>query len=311
MSNLIAQSNLLPAPAEFQTLKEIASMAVKSGFLPTSIKSSEQAIIIALKGRELGIPPMVAFAHISVINGKPCISAELMLSQIYQKVPSASINFIKNDNESCVIEAIRKNCKPSTWSFTIEDAKSAQLLGKQVWKQYPAAMLRARAISAMARAVFPDALNGVSYTPEEMGAEIEIDDNGTEVIKDVTPAGEERKTKHNVAMTPPLPVTIEEQKEEIKPGPALTETGQQDSKGSVPVLNHAPQSRIDSYKLTFAFGTFPQGMTFKQLGIKDTTQLLTSVKSWKLTKESRNEKIPTLCEEFIGLAEEYLKRENT
>ena len=309
MSNLV-QSNLLPAPAEFQTLKEIASMAVKSGLLPTSIKSSEQAVIIALKGRELGIPPMVAFAHISVINGKPCISAELMLSQIYQKVPSASINFIKNDNESCVIEAIRKNCKPSTWSFTIEDAKSAQLLGKQVWKQYPAAMLRARAISAMARAVFPDALNGVSYTPEEMGAEIEIDDNGTEVIKDVTPAGDETKTKHNVAMTSPSPVTTEERKEEIKqPEAALNETGQQGSKASPSVLNHAPQSRIDSYKLTFAFGTHQQGVTFKQLGLHDTQQLLKSVKSWKLMKESRNEKIPTLCEEFIGLAEEYLERE--
>ena len=308
MSNLV-QSNLLPAPAEFQTLKEIASMAVKSGFLPTSIKSSEQAIIIALKGRELGIPPMVAFAHISVINGKPCISAELMLSQIYQKVPSASINFIKNDNESCVIEAIRKNCKPSTWSFSIEDAKSAQLLGKQVWKQYPGAMLRARAISAMARAVFPDALNGVSYTPEELGAEIEIDDSGTEVIKDVTPAGDEKKTKHNVAMTSPSPVTIEKPKEEIKPEPVSNETGQQDSKGSVPVLNHAPQSRLDSYKLTFAFGTHQQGVSFKQLGVHDTAQLLKSVKSWKLMKESRNEKIPTLCEEFIGLAEEYLERE--
>jgi hypothetical protein len=301
MSNLVVQSNLLPAPAEFQTLKEIASMAVKSGLLPSSIKSPEQAVIIALKGRELGIPPMVAFSQISVINGKPCISAELMLSQIHQKVPSASINFIKNDNESCVIEAIRKNCKPSTWSFTIEDAKSAQLLGKQVWKQYPAAMLRARAISAMARAVFPDALNGVSYTPEEMGAEVEIDDQGMETIKDITPVVGEKETKHNVMTS--LPPANEEKKTEA----AVEKPGQTSSKQSPP--NNAPQTRLDAYRTTFSFGTFPPGKTFKDLGIKDTTNLLNSIKAWKLKKESEGGKIPSLCEEFIGLAEEWLERE--
>jgi hypothetical protein len=58
----------------------------------------------------------------------------------------------------------------------MEDAHRAGLSGKGPWKSYPAAMLRARAISAMARAMFPDALSGVVYTPEELGAE--VDDDG-------------------------------------------------------------------------------------------------------------------------------------
>ena len=40
------------------------------------------------------------------------------------------------------------------------------LLGKDVWKKYPADMLVARATSRLARLVFPDTTIG--YTPEEL-----------------------------------------------------------------------------------------------------------------------------------------------
>jgi hypothetical protein len=81
-------SNLpIPSVEEFRTMKELGAMAIKSGFLPTSINTPEKAVIIILKGRELGIPPMQAFSSIAVVNGKPTMSAELMLSLIYRCVP--------------------------------------------------------------------------------------------------------------------------------------------------------------------------------------------------------------------------------
>lgn len=174
MSNIVAL-NSFPSPQEFTTMKEMGAMAVKSGLLPTSINTAEKAVIIMLKGREIGIGPMEAFAKISVINGKPSMDAELMLSQVYKKIPKAEINIVKTTNTECVIEAARPGKKPTTFSFTMEDAKRADLLNKGPWKSYPAAMLRARTISAMARAIFPDALSGVSYTPEELGAEVDGD----------------------------------------------------------------------------------------------------------------------------------------
>lgn len=164
--------SLFPNESEWAMLKEQATMAVKSGLLPAAVNTPEKAIAIALKGRELGIPPMQAFAHIHIIQGKPTISAELMLALIYKNCPGAVIEYLENGATKCVIRATRPGSKSAVWAFSIDEAKQAELLTKDSWKKYPAAMLRARAISIMARAVFPDAIMGCSYTPEELGAEV-------------------------------------------------------------------------------------------------------------------------------------------
>lgn len=189
MSSLITASNQMPTVQEFQTMKDLGNMAVKSGFLPTSIKTPEQAVIIMLKGRELGIPPMQAFSSIAVVNGKPTMSAELMLSMIFKNVTGAIVDFVTTDEKECVIEAKRPNGKRTRFKFSMEDAKRANLVGKGPWVTYPAAMLRARCISAMARAMFPDALSGVVYTAEELGAE--VDDDG--MIIEINDAAEPEK----------------------------------------------------------------------------------------------------------------------
>jgi len=188
MNQLTTTKSILPSTSDFAMMKEMASMAVASGLIPSSINTPQKALIIMMKGREINIPPMMALSHISVINGKPCMSAELMLAKIYENVPNAIIDLTSTTDTECVIIAQRPGGAKTRFSFTIEDARVAGLLGKGPWKTYPAAMLRARAISAMARALFPDAINGVSYTPEELGANVEIDDAGNETVKDVTPA---------------------------------------------------------------------------------------------------------------------------
>jgi hypothetical protein len=192
--------NLIPTNQEIQTLQQIGAMAIKTGFLPSSIKTPEQAIIIALKGKELGIPPFQAFSQISIVQGKPTISAELMLALVYKNVQSAEINFVQSDNTTCIIEARRNNAhKFSRFEFSINDAKNAGLLDKDNWRKYTAAMLRARGITAMARAIFSDAIAGVSYTPEELGADVNEDGEVITVpptqnvfIKNEIPALEEK-----------------------------------------------------------------------------------------------------------------------
>lgn len=174
---------LMPNQTELSTMKELCSTLVQSGFLPSSIKSPHQALAIMLKGRELNLPPMQSFSSIAIISGKPTMSSELMLSMIYRNCPGAIVNFEVTDATVCKISAKRPNGKATDFSFSMEDAKRAGLAGKGPWATYPAAMLRARCVSAMARAIFPDALSGVVYTPEEMGAE--VDEEGQ--VKDVTP----------------------------------------------------------------------------------------------------------------------------
>lgn len=76
-----------------------------------------------------------------------------------------------------------------------------------------------------------------------------------------------------------------------------------------PIVNHAPtnETSIENYRTRFSFGSFKAGLSFAQLGKKDTTELLNGILKWKLAKESIGEKIPSMCEEFIILAKEYLK----
>lgn len=174
-------TSLFPSEGEWTILKEIATMAVKSELLPRAVNTAEKAIIIALKGREIGIPAMQAFSHIHVVDGKPGFSAELQLAMIYQNCPRAVVNYSESTEKKCVVEATRPGHKPTSFSFTIEEARNAGLLNKNNWKGYPAAMLRARAVSAMARAVFPDSIMGCSHTPEELGAEVDEDGQVIEV----------------------------------------------------------------------------------------------------------------------------------
>jgi hypothetical protein len=58
--------------------------------------------------------------------------------------------------------------EPTTMSFSWEDAQRAGVTGKDNWRKYPAAMLRARCITALARAVYPDLAMGI-YDPDELG----------------------------------------------------------------------------------------------------------------------------------------------
>lgn len=144
---------------------------VKSGFLPASIKTPEQALAIAIKGREVGMPPMQAFSQINIINGKPCIGAEGMNFLIRRNFPAARIAILERSDVSCKIKAQRCADEPPVeFSFSMDDAKRAQLLANPSWQKYPRAMLFARAFSEMARTMFPDALGGISYMPEEAEA---------------------------------------------------------------------------------------------------------------------------------------------
>lgn len=174
------KTELMTSRDDWTVLKEQATALVRSGFLPKGIDTPEKAVAIALKGREMGLPLMQSFSHISIINGKPCVSSELMLAQIYRLCPGARINIEQTTDTGCIINAARPAGKTTRFEFCQADAKRAGLLAKDTWQKFPKAMYHARCVSLMARAMFPDAIMGASYTPEEMGAEVNEEN---EIIK--------------------------------------------------------------------------------------------------------------------------------
>lgn len=159
----------------FIAIKDQAEMLVKSGFLPVSIKTPEQAMAIAIKGIEVGLPIMQSFAQINIIGGKPTISAEGMQFLIRKNCPQAKIDILERTVDRCRIKAWRPGTEACEFEFSMDDAKRALLLANPSWQKFPKNMLFARCISDVARSMFADCIGGLSYTPEELGAVVDID----------------------------------------------------------------------------------------------------------------------------------------
>src|SRR5690606_14566168 len=74
---------------------------------------------------------------------------------------------VESTDERATYETLREGePEPTRITWTIQQAAKAGLTGRQNWKAHPAAMLRARASAALARAVYPDVAMGI-YDPDE------------------------------------------------------------------------------------------------------------------------------------------------
>lgn len=144
-----------------------------------------------LTGRALGLDDLHSLRSIHVVDGKATLGAELMVSLVRRKGHSLSGEM---SNEAATARGKRADTGDEmsvTW--TLEDAQRAGLSGKGNWTKYPGSMLWARAVSQLVRMLFPDALLGVTYTPDEMGddhmvIDVPAVDSDGSVLEDGRPA---------------------------------------------------------------------------------------------------------------------------
>lgn len=167
MTNALATREQAAPLMSFDEIKERAAMALRSGLLPPSIKSPEQAAIVGLKGQELGLPLMQSFESIHVIQGRPSVATETMLALAYERVAGFVFRVVETTSEKCVVEMGRGGTFTFKSAFTIAEARAAGLTGKDNWQKQPAVMLRWRAIGAALKVVCPD-LRRNTWTVEEM-----------------------------------------------------------------------------------------------------------------------------------------------
>ncbi len=135
---------------------------------------------IVQKAKSLNIHPLEALnGGLYYVQGKVGMSSEMMASLIRQKGHSV-IKDEKSDNSMCILHG--KRCdNGDTWTitFTWDDAKRAGL-AKNMYEKYPSIMLYNRAMSMLARQLFPDVIKGAGYTHEEL---IEIKNNNHSPIQ--------------------------------------------------------------------------------------------------------------------------------
>lgn len=149
-------------PRDIPDAVRLAQILVASRLLPRSIATPEAAFAVICTGRELGLTAMQSLRSIHIIEGKPTMSADLMVALVKRSPVCRYFRLAESTAERAVYETARRDDpEPTRLAFTMGEAQAAGVAGKDNWKRFPAAMLRARAASALVRAVYPDVLLGV------------------------------------------------------------------------------------------------------------------------------------------------------
>ena len=173
---------LAPAPtpgfsyitAGLQERADYIARLAPSTILPTAYRgNAANAFVAAETGAALGLEPLQALASIAVINGRATLSSDLMAAVIRRA--GHTLRIVENSPESVTATLIRADDKTFKFEVTWDKDKAtkAGLWGqKGPWSQYPTQMLRARAITEVARQGASEALMGMIYSPEDFGATI-------------------------------------------------------------------------------------------------------------------------------------------
>lgn len=157
--------NRLPAAAEvsFQQMERMAHTVAKSGMF--GMKTPDQALTLMALAQAEGIHPMTAVRDFHIIEGRPALKADTMLARFQQA--GGRVEWLTLTDKKAEAKFSHPSGGTITIDWTIERAQAAGLAGRNVWKSYPRAMLRARLISEAIRTVFPSVIAGV-YTPDEI-----------------------------------------------------------------------------------------------------------------------------------------------
>lgn len=170
---------------ELCTVNDKLALAVKladSSMLPASFRKQPANLLWAMEyARSIGVDMMTAVTSIHVIEGKPTASADLIAALVRRA--GHKLRVWGDDKQACatIIRSDDPHFEGFSVTWTMDRAKAAGLAGKSVWRSFPAAMLRARAITEVARMACSEALHGVIYTPEEVGAV--VDGEGAPVMQ--------------------------------------------------------------------------------------------------------------------------------
>jgi hypothetical protein len=172
-------------------IQTMANAVVKSQLF--GMKTVEQATALMLIAQAEGYHPALAARDYHIIQGRPTLKAETMMARFQQQGGKVDWKILTDEEVTATFSHPSGGSATITWTF--EQARKAGLTGKDNWKNYPRAMLRARVVSEGIRTVFPGVVLGV-YTPEEVQdipTQPKTRDMGT---VDVVEAVEEEKIDH-------------------------------------------------------------------------------------------------------------------
>ena len=129
------------------------------------MKTVDEAFALMLIAQAEGMHPAIAARDYHVIQGRPTLKADAMLARFQTAGGKVSWDTYTDQEVTGTFSHPAGGSLKLTWTFA--QAKSIGLTGKDNWKNYPRAMLRARVISEGIRTVYPGCVVG-TYTAEEI-----------------------------------------------------------------------------------------------------------------------------------------------
>lgn len=163
---------------ELKNTQELCSLLMKT---PHYSRMGQEGIFAVVEtAKSLNIDPRLALGGgLYYVKGKVEMSARMMAALIRQKKHSITRDAKSND-KICILHGKRSDTKDCwTESFSIEEARKANLTKNPVWQNFTRDMLYARALSRLARQLFPDVI-GNCYVEGEISL-----DNNIQPIKSI------------------------------------------------------------------------------------------------------------------------------
>ena len=188
-----------------------AKLLADSSILPESYRQKPSNLLWAMELADaLDVSLAQAITGITVIQGKPTMSAEMMRALVLRAGHRFTVT--EMTDKAVTVTVARKEWPDDVQQFTFSmaDAQHAGLAKSATYQKHPKAMLLARATSMACRAVFPDVVSGMGYVPEELS-------------HDDAP-----KRVDTARLTPPKPTVqhVETAAETVESEPVDTETGE-------------------------------------------------------------------------------------
>ena len=153
----------------------MARAMVASGYFK-NVTSVAQAIVKVEMGKSLGISPVEAIQYLHIFTtGGDRTSIQLgypLVGALIQRSGKYHFDVRARTDTECVIDFHRilaggETKRIGTSRFTIEKARTAGLVTKDVWRAYPDVMLYARALTHGAKAFCPEILGGAGVATDD------------------------------------------------------------------------------------------------------------------------------------------------
>lgn len=152
-------------PRDFGELRAFAEFVIQSKLC--GVNNVEDAVVIMMTGAEMGLTVMQSLRGVSVIGTSPSVRADTMAAVVMASSACQYLRVARMDAQVCEIETLRRgHPEPVRMAWTIEDAKRAGLERNPSYRKFPSAMLKARCMAQICRAVYPDVIAGVYETSE-------------------------------------------------------------------------------------------------------------------------------------------------